>query len=95
MKIRLFLFFGSLLLMMACPTLAQAEYRSRSTSGQAEDADSFEEAIDLRRFRKGNIAWDTQELIASGFKALHEEHLRLTQAVRALQTAVNELRGER
>ena len=70
--------------------VAWAEYKKPS-SGPAESAGSFEEAVDLSQYRKGNLEWDTQELIASGMKALHEEQLRILEKLDRIESRLNEL----
>ena len=61
----------------------------------AESPASFEEAVDLSRYRKGNLEWDTQELIASGMKALHEEQLRILEKLDRIESRLNELEKTR
>ena len=70
--------------------VARAEYKKPSRA-PAEPAGSFEEAMDLSRYRKGNIEWDTQELIASGMKALHEEQLRILDQLDRIEARLNKL----
>ncbi len=70
--------------------VARAEYKKPS-SGPAESPARFEEAMDLSRYRKGNLEWDTQELIASGMKALHEEHLRILDKLDRIESRLNKL----
>ncbi len=70
--------------------LARAEYKKPS-SKPAESASSFEEVVDLSQYRKGNLEWDTQELIASGFKALHEEQLRILDKLEQIEARLNKL----
>ena len=57
----------------------------------AESPATFEEAVDLSRYRKGNLEWDTQELIAGGMKALHEEQLRILEKLDRIESRLNEL----
>lgn len=70
--------------------VARAEYRKPS-SEPAEPPATFEETVDLSRYRKGNLEWDTQELIASGMKALHEEQLRILKKLDRIESRLNEL----
>lgn len=70
--------------------VARAEYK-RPSRELAEPAGSFEEAVDLSRYRKGNFEWDTQELIASGMKALHEEQLRILETLDRIESRLNKL----
>ena len=74
--------------------VARAEYKKPS-SGPAESPATFEEAMDLSRYRKGNLEWDTQELIASGMKALHEEQLRILEKLDRIESRLNELEKTR
>lgn len=60
----------------------------------ASTTDSFERAVDLSRFRKGNYEWDTQEYLRSGFTALHAEHLQLLKEVAALRAGMEHLSTE-
>lgn len=57
--------------------------------------DSFEEAVNLKRLRKGNVDWETQELIASGMTALHEEHQRILKELEELKTEIQKLKEGR
>ena len=70
--------------------IARAEYKKPSRE-PAEPAGSIEEALDLSRYRKGNFEWDTQELIASGMRALHQEHLRILEKLDRIESRLNEL----
>lgn len=70
--------------------VARAEYK-RSSREPSEPAGSFEEAVDLSRYRKGNLEWDTQELIASGMRALHKEQLRILEKLDRIESRLNEL----
>ena len=56
--------------------------------------DNFERAVDLKRFRKGNLEWDTQELISSGMTALHQEHLQILEEIAQLKEAVKRLEAK-
>ena len=71
---------------------ARAEYRpppKQSDSGGSSDR--FGEAVDLSRVRKGNLEWDTQQLIASGLTALHEEHLRILEKLDQMQARLERM----
>jgi hypothetical protein len=57
--------------------------------------DHFDRSVDLKRFRKGNIGWDTQELIASGMKALHEDHMEILKELKALRADLARIEGKR
>ena len=70
---------------------ARAEYKRPTASKPAEPAGSFDEAVDPARYRKGNSDWDTQELIAGGFRALHEEQLRILETLDRMESRLNEL----
>lgn len=61
----------------------------------AEESSAFDRAVDLNRFRRGNPEWDTQELIASGLKALHQEHQVLLRQIKALSARIDNLEGKR
>ena len=69
--------------------VARAEYK-RPSREPAPPA-TFDEAVDPSRYRKGNSDWDTQELIASGLKALHEEQLRILEKLDRIESRLNEL----
>ena len=78
--------------------VARAEYSRPSASGKdavSFENGSFEEAVNLKRFRKGNIDWDTQELIVSGLTALHREHVQVLRELAELKAAVERLEAER
>ena len=76
--------------------LAQAQYdRGSPTKRPVSPMDRFEEAVSLERFRQGNPDWDTQELIASGLTALHEEHQQILIRVAELKAAVDRLEQQR
>ena len=66
--------------------VAQAEVRKDSP-------DRFSDAVDLSRFRKGNTEWDTQELIASGLTALHEENVRVLKKLDQIESRLDRLEG--
>ncbi len=81
--------------------VARAQYRpppaprQESSSEKSSGEDSFERAVDLKRFRKGNINWDTQELVASGLTALHEEHTQILRELREIKAALKDLEEKR
>lgn len=56
----------------------------------AEDGE-FSRAVDLKRFRNKNFEWDTQELIASGFTALHEENLKILRELEEIKERIARL----
>ena len=65
--------------------------KSRSYSADA----AFEEAVDLKRFRKGNPDWDTQELVVSGMTALHQEHVQILKELAELKVSVERLEAKK
>lgn len=73
------------------PGAVQAQYRPSPRREKPPAAEEFDDKVDLKRFRKGNIGWDTQELIASGMKALHEEQLRILEKLDRIESRLNEL----
>lgn len=73
------------------PGAAQAQYRPSPRREESPEAETFDDAVNLKRFRKGNIGWDTQELIASGMKALHEEQIRILKKLDRIESRLNEL----
>ena len=76
--------------------VAQAQYRpSSSAKGASSESDGFERAVDLKRFRKGTIEWDTQELIASGLSALHREHQQILRELEELRAEGKRLEARR
>ena len=80
-------------------THANAEYPSsnsrkastRGTSGGSE----FEDAVDVTQFRKGNPEWDSQQLMVSGMKALHQEHQEILKELEEIKSVMRELVAER
>ena len=60
----------------------------------AYDHSNFDEAVNLQRFRKGNPEWDTQELIASGLRALHQENMEILRELGDLRKKVEQLEGK-
>ncbi|MBI4228024.1 MAG: hypothetical protein HY600_07130 [Candidatus Omnitrophica bacterium] len=75
--------------------VAEAQYRPAPSQDEAAppapEEGRFERAVELTRFRKGNYAWDTQELIQSGLTALHEEHEQLARDLASLRAEVAQL----
>ena len=84
------LFLGVLL----AAVTAQAEYLTPSGEAAGQTGDSFRKTVDPRRFRKGNPDWDTQELIAGGLTALHEEHLRMFKEIEELKSELARLKKQ-
>lgn len=84
-----------LLLLPALCAAAEAQYRPPPRKEEEPKESSFEKTVDLHRFRKGNIDWDTQELIASGLTALHEEHQRILKELEELKTEIRNLKEKR
>lgn len=80
----------TMVLLMAGAGGAQAQYQRPSTQ-EKEESHTFEEAVDLNRFRDGNMAFETQELIASGFKALHEDNLKILKEIEELKVKMRTL----
>jgi len=76
--------------------LAVADYRSSPSSDRKKsgEADSFDQVVDLKKFRRGNYEWDTQELIKSGLTALHGEHLQILSEIRELRAEVSDMKGQ-
>ncbi len=79
--------------------IARAEYErnampSKTRAGSAARGD-FDQAVDLARFRKGNIEWDTQELIKSGMTALHQEHLQILEELAELKEQLRRIEAQR
>lgn len=69
----------------------EAQYRPPpAPKEEAKEEETFE-AVDLKRFRKGRIDWDTQELIASGLTALHQEHREILKGLEELRTQLGQL----
>lgn len=84
---------GFLVVWLAGSSLALAQYRPPPKKESAPSGeDSFGAAVDLGRFRKGNVDWNTQELIASGMTALHEEHQRILKELEELKTEIRDLK---
>ncbi len=83
---------------VAAAGYATAQYDYQPSASEkahtASTSESFERAVDLSRFRKGNYEWDTQEYLRSGFLALHAEHLQLLKELAALRAEVQQLSAE-
>ena len=76
--------------------LAQAKSQPPAVKKKsATQEESFDKSVDLKKFRKGNFDWDTQELIASGFTALHQDHEEILKELAELKTEIAKLREER
>ena len=84
---------GALVLAVSGTSRAEAEYRSPKTaSGRSPSSNSnFDDAVDVARFRKGNPEWDSQELMVSGMKALHQEQQKILRELEELKSAVRQL----
>ena len=80
--------FGFGILATLCGVV-RAEYK-RPSREPAEPA-TFDEAVDPSRYRKGHPDWDTQELIAGGLKALHEENVRILEKLDRIESRLNKL----
>lgn len=91
-----FLWMGAGLLLAMCAGQALADYRPppKKTAPVREEGD-FERSVDLGRFRKGNLEWDTQELIASGFTALHRENQKILKELAEIKQALAGLQADR
>lgn len=88
-----------LLALAAMEGTARAEYTrpapaARDGGADEGEEDGFNRAVDLERFRKGNYAWDTQELIASGFTALHKENQRILRELEEIKERIGRLEGK-
>ncbi len=86
---------GLLLTAAGSPGVARAEdgYGGSGAGGGGEAAgdEAFRRAVDLNRFRNKNFEWDTQELIASGLTALHEENRRILKELREIKERIGRL----
>lgn len=77
-------------------SVAQAQtYERKGPSRGASEDGSFEDSVDLDRFRQGNIEWDTQELIASGMKALHQDHQKILKELAEMKASLKKLENQR
>lgn len=79
------------LVLAGLPGAAQAQYRPSPRKEEPPEAERFDDAVDLKRFRKGNIGWDTQELISSGLKALHKEQVRILERLSRIESRLDEM----
>ena len=88
---------GGLLLAGLLVGVAGAEYdRPASEKNRIySDNAGFEEAVNLKKFRKGNPEWDTQELMVSGFSALHREQVQILKELAELRASVDRLEAKR
>ncbi|MBI3322653.1 MAG: hypothetical protein HYZ94_03115 [Candidatus Omnitrophica bacterium] len=94
----------SLLALAVVVEAARAEYTPRgAAAGRAGGVDAgaagagedeFSRAVDLSRFRKGNIGWDTQELIVSGLTALHRENQRILRELEEIKETLSRLEAK-
>lgn len=88
---------GLLLTAAGHPGTARAEeggsggYGAGGGGAAAEEDGAFSRAVDLKRFRNKNFEWDTQELIASGFNALHEENRRILKELAEIKERMGRL----
>ena len=80
---------------IACCVVAGLWGIARAEGGasrkSAEPAETFDETVDPSRFRKGNPDWDTQNLIANGMKALHEEQIRILDKLGRIESRLEKL----
>ena len=61
---------------------------------KAAQEDPFGAAVDLARFRKGNGEWDTQELVASGLTALHQENVQILKELQDIKSKIARLEAK-
>ena len=66
-----------------------------AAAGEEEQDGGFQRAVDLKRFRNKNFEWDTQELIASGFRALHRDNQQVLKELAELKATVKRIDKER
>ena len=81
--------------LVAGASVAYGQYRPAPRKDSSKGEDSFEKAVDLERFRKGNADWDTQELIASGIAALHQDHLRILRELEELKSEIRTVKDQK
>ncbi len=87
-------FLSSALVLICVGFLYAAEYRSSYREKKSDyDGGGSEQSFDPSQFRKGNPEWDTQEQIASGFKTLHEENMKILKELKELKAAVERREG--
>ena len=79
---------GALLLASVCVTSsARAQYRPAPRKESVrEPLDDFDEEVNPERFRGGDIRVKTQEQIARGVAALHQEHLEILNKLGELES---------
>jgi len=87
---------AAITVVVVCDATAQYDYQPSASekARTSSTSESFERAVDLSRFRKGNYEWDTQEYLRSGFTALHGEHLQLLKEVAALRAEMEHVSAE-
>ena len=84
------------ILFFSCGGISQAEYRKEpSTRSNLTEEETSQGIIDLKRYRKGNYEWDTQEMIAAGFNTLHRENQRILEELHALKTEIARLKEKK
>ncbi len=82
--------------LMALIGVALAQYRSTARGKEEPEGESFEESVDLERFRTGtDYEWNTQRLISSGLTALHKEHLKILKEMEDLRKEIAQLKGKK
>ena len=83
--------------LIALGELALAQHPRGPRGGEGEtEADRFEDAVDLERFRSGtNFEWNTQQLVASGLTALHREHEKILKELEQLRKEVSQLKAQK
>ncbi len=87
-------FLSFTLILVCVGFLYAAEYRSSYREKKSDyDGGSSEQLFDPAQFRKGNPEWDTQEQIAGGFKALHEENMKILKELKELKAVVERREG--
>ncbi len=74
-----------------------AEYRPppKQKQGTGEESGWFSDAVDLSRHRTGNSDWDTQQLIADGLTALHEEQVKILSKLDQIEARLERMERER
>lgn len=93
--------FGTFVVLLACVgivSVAQAQYERRTSASQdrsSSENNSFDESVDPENFRHGNFEWDTQELIAGGFKALHQDHEKILRDLADVKASLKKLESQR
>ncbi len=89
------LVFFLLAIVLSIGGIVQAQtYHARSMKKETvPEVDDFEQSVDLARFRRGNFEWDTQELVASGFKAVHRDSVQMAKRIEKLENQISELKN--